>query len=81
MSRRWPTLRIAIGAPVLTDRRVGLPQVAVAADEAGREMLGVAADLEIGVVLADRQDVLGQQRRGLVVVGLAVLSPSDACAA
>ena len=68
------TLRIAIGAPVLADRRVGLPQIAVAPDEAGREVLGIAADFEIGVVLADRQNALGQQRGGLVVVGRRVVA-------
>ena len=31
------------------DRGIGLPQVGVAADEAGREVLGIAADFQVGV--------------------------------
>ena len=56
------------------DRSVGLPQIGVAADEAGREVLGIAADFQVGIVLADRQDAVGQQRRGLVVVGRRVVT-------
>src|SRR5665213_309101 len=41
---------------VPNDRRVCLPQIRVAPDEAGREVFGVAPDLQIRIVLAHRQD-------------------------